>query len=167
MKEENEKELLKLKREFSLKYILTQKMLEVYLFFALFIMLCFASKRVVYSILAIIVFLLVVFGKIVIEKRRSNQTVMKFYEDRIQFKGRIFFVKVNERTLKYNEIKDITVTQGSSFLERRFQKKFGYGNIYVYPKKGNLLTNGMQIELVANINEKIEELKQIIGDKVG
>ena len=43
---------------------------------------------------------------------------------------------------------------------------FGYGNIYVYPKKGNLITNGMQIELVSDINQKVEEIKNIVGDKI-
>ena len=167
MKNENEKELLKLKMEFSPKYILTQKMLEIYVFFALFMLLCIASKRIVYLIFSIIIFIFIIFGKFVIEKRKSNQTIMKFYEDRVEFKGRIFFIKVKERILKYNEIKDITVTQGASFFERRFQKRFGYGNIYIYPKKGNLLTKGMQVELVSNINEKISEIKQIVGDKIG
>ena len=128
--------------------------------------LCVASKRIFYVIFTVIIFILIIFAKLVIEKRSSNQTVMKFYEDRVEFKGRIFFVKVKERILKYSEIKDITITQGSNFFEKRFQKIFGYGNIYIYPKKGNLLTNGMQIELVSNINEKVEQIKQIIGDKI-
>ena len=92
---------------------------------------------------------------------------MKFYEDRIEFKGRVFFVRVKNRVLKYEEIKDITVTQGATFFEKRFQKAFGYGNIYVYPKKGNIITNGMQIELIENINDRVEDIKNIAGDKIG
>ena len=166
MKKEKEKELLKLKREFSPKYILTAKLLEIYLFFTLFIVFCFLINRVLYSIFIIIILFIITFAKLVLEKRSSNQTVMKFYEDRIEFKGRIFFLKVNERVLKYSEIKDITFTQGSTFFEKRFQKLFDYGNIYVYPKKGNLITNGMQIELVSDINQKVEEIKNIVGDKI-
>lgn len=166
MKKEKEKELMKINREFSPKYILTQKMLEIYLFFALLILLCIASKRIAYLIISIIVLIIIVLGKLVFEKRKTNQTVMKFYDDRVEFKGRIFFVKAQNRVLKYSEIKDITVTQGATFFEKRFQKAFGYGNIYIYPKKGNLLTNGMQIELVADINKKIDEIKQIVGDKI-
>ena len=166
MKKEKEKELLKLKREFSPKYILTAKLLEIYLFFILFIVFCFLINRVLYSIFIIIILFIITFAKLVLEKRSSNQTVMKFYEDRIEFKGKIFFLKVNERVLKYSEIKDITFTQGSTFFEKRFQKVFGYGNIYVYPKKGNLITNGMQIELVSDINQKVEEIKNIVGDKI-
>ena len=166
MKKEKEKELLKLKREFSPKYILTAKLLEIYLFFILFIVFCFLINRVLYSIFIIIILFIITFAKLVLEKRSSNQTVMKFYEDRIEFKGKIFILKVNERVLKYSEIKDITFTQGSTFFEKRFQKVFGYGNIYVYPKKGNLITNGMQIELVSDINQKVEEIKNIVGDKI-
>ena len=50
---------------------------------------------------------------------------MKFYEDRIEYKGRMFLLKLEERTLKYDEIKDITFTQGATFFEKRFQKAFG------------------------------------------
>lgn len=166
MKKEKEKELLKLKREFSPKYILTAKLLEIYLFFTLFIVICFLINKVLYGIFIIIILGIIIFAKLVLEKRSSNQTVMKFYEDRIEFKGRVFFLKVNNRVLKYSEIKDITFTQGSTFFEKRFQKMFGYGNIYVYPKKGNLITNGMQIELVSDINQKVEEIKNIVGDKI-
>ncbi len=162
-----EKELLKIKREFAPKYILTEKLLEVYLFFVLFIVLCFSAKRFLYGIVAILILILVVFIKLVLEKRKANQTVMKFYEDRIEFKGKMFLFKTEERTLRYNEIKDITVTQGASFIEKRFQKAFGLGNLYVYPKNGTYITKGMQIELVANINEKVEQIKEIIGDKIG
>ena len=166
MKKEKEKELLKLNREFSPKYILTAKLLEIYLFFVLLIVFCFLAKRVLYGIFMIIILGIIIFAKLVLEKRNSNQTVMKFYEDRIEFKGKIFFVKVKERILKYDEIKDITFTQGSTFFEKRFQKMFGYGNIYVYPKRGNLITNGMQIDLVSDINQKVEEIKNIVGDKI-
>ena len=163
----NEKELLKIKREFSPKYILTQKMLEIYLFFALLIGLCIIAKKIVYVIFTVLILLFITFFKLVYEKRKTNQTVMKFYDDRIEFKGKIFFINAKNRVLKYNEIKDITVTQGANFFEKRFQKAFGYGNIYVYPKKGNLLTNGMQIELVSDIDKKVEEIKKIVGDKIG
>lgn len=167
MKNESKKELLKLKRVFSPKYILTEKLAEVYLFFALLIGLCFATKRIGYGILMTLVMVLIIFFKLVFEKRKSNQTYMKFYEDRVEFKGKMFLFKTEERTLKYEEIKDITFTQGATFFEKRFQKAFGYGNIYVYPKKGTYIANGMQIELVADIMNKLEQIKTIIGDKIG
>ena len=166
MNNENEKELLKLKRVFSPKYILTEKLAEVYLFFALLIAMCFTMGKIWYGIIMTVLLVLIIFFKLVFEKRKSNQTYMKFYEDRIVFKGKMFFLKVENRSLKYDEIKDITMTQGTTFFEKMFQKKFGYGNIYVYPKKGNIVTHGMQIELVENINEKVEEIKKIIGDKL-
>ena len=58
-------------------------------------------------------------------------------------------------------------TKGYTFLEKIFQKKFGYGNLYVYPKKGTIISNGMQIELIADIDKKVEEIKSIVGDKIG
>lgn len=167
MKKEKEKELLKLKRKYSPKYILTEKMLEVYLFFMVLIAFCFSNKKMIYGMIAIVIFAIIISLKLILEKRKSNHTFMKFYEDRIEFKGSMFFWKVEERTLKYSEIKDITFTQGATFFEKRFQKAFGYGNIYVYPKKGTYLSNGMQIELVENIQERVEEIRNIVGDKIG
>ena len=107
MKKEKEKELLKLKRIFSPKYILTQKLLEVYLFFILLIAICFSMGKVLYAVFTILIFIIIVFFKLVLEKRKSNETVMKFYEDRIEYKGRMFLLKLEERTLKYDEIKDM------------------------------------------------------------
>ena len=121
MKQENEKELLKLKRVFSIKYILTEKMAEMYLFFVLVISVCFVTKRILYAILMIFLLVFIIFFRLVFEKRKTNQTYMKFYEDRIEFKGRMFFFKTDERVLKYNEIRDITFTQGATFFEKRFQ----------------------------------------------
>ena len=148
MKKEKEKELLKLKRVFSPKYILTEKLMEVYLFFIFLIVLGIGARKVSYIVLSILLLIFIILFKLVFEKRKANQTTMKFYEDRIEFKGKMFLFKIEERSLRYDEIKDITCTQGATFLEKRFQKAFGYGNIYVYPKKGTYLTNGMQIELV-------------------
>ena len=135
-----DKELLKLKRIFAPKYILTEKLAEVYLFFALLIGICIAMKKIGYAILMIFIAIIIIFFKLVFEKRKANQTYMKFFEDRIEFKGKIFLYKTEKRTLKYDEIKDIIVTQGSNFFEKIFQKRLGYWNIYVYPKKGNLIT---------------------------
>lgn len=167
MNEENEKELLKLKRVFSPKYVLTEKLAEVYLFFVLIIGFCFASRRIWYGIVMILLLALIIFFKLVFEKRKANQTYMKFYQDRVEFKGKMFLFRIENRSLRYDEIKDITFTQGTTWFEKIFQKRFGYGNIYVYPKKGTYLTNGMQIELVENINEKVEELKNLVGDRIG
>ena len=140
MKNEDEKELLKIKRVFSPKYILTEKLAEVYLFFALLIGICIAMRRIGYAVFMVFVAVLIIFLKLVFEKRKSNQSYMKFYKDRVEFKGKVFLFKIEKRVLEYSEIKDITVTQGASLFEKMFQKKFGYGNLYVYPKKGNLIT---------------------------
>lgn len=166
MKKENEKELLKLKRVFSPKYILTEQLAEVYLFFIVLVGLCISMKKMLYVFFVILILILIIFLKLVFEKRKSNQTVMKFYEDRVEFKGKMFLFKIQERIIKYKDIKDITFTQGASFFEKRFQKAFGYGNIYIYPKNGIYIKNGMQIELVENINKKVEEIKNIVGDKI-
>lgn len=166
MKQENEKELLKLKRVFSPKYILIEKLAEIYIFFALVIALCFVSKKYVYGIIMILILIGIVFFKLVFEKRKSNQTYMKFFEDRVEYKGKMFLFKTENRVLKYEEIKDIAYTQGATFFEKRFQKAFGFGNIYVYPKKGTYLKHGMQIELVDDIFNKVDQIKNIVGDKL-
>ena len=91
MKKEKEKELLKLKREFSPKYILTAKLLEIYLFFTLFIVICFLINKVLYGIFIIIILGIIIFAKLVLEKRSSNQTVMKFMKIELNLKEESFF----------------------------------------------------------------------------
>jgi hypothetical protein len=159
------KELLRVKKKYSPKYILTAKLAEVYLIFLLFIAICFASKKIAYGFLGMIALILSVLGFLIISKKNAKSNYISFYDDKVVYKGKKLWWD-SERTLKYSEIKDITFTQGSSFFEKRIQKLMNLGNIYVYPKKGNIYTRGMQLEIVDKIDEVVEKIKTVAGDKI-
>lgn len=162
---ENEKELLKVKKKYSIKYVLLVKLIEVYIIFLLVIIISFYSGLVSIGILSIFVLLVIIIGTLILSKKSASKTYMSFYDDRIVYKRKFLFID-KERTLEYSEVKDIVYTQGTSWYTRIWQKIFKFGNIYVYPKKGNIITHGMALEVVENIDEVVENIKKIIGDKI-
>lgn len=162
---ENEKELLRLKKKYSIKYVLLVKLIEVYIIFLLVIIISFYSGLVSIGILSIFVLLAIIIGTLILSKKSASKTYMSFYDDRIVYKRKFLFID-KERTLEYSEVKDIVYTQGTSWYTRIWQKILKFGNIYVYPKKGNIITHGMALEVVENIDEVVENIKKIIGDKI-
>lgn len=46
------------------------------------------------------------------------------------------------------------------------RKDLDIGNVYVYPKKGNVYTKGAIIEVVENIEQVMADVKKTVGDKV-
>jgi len=103
---------------------------------------------------------------LIIGKKNAAQTHLSFYESKVVFKGIYFMFFKIDRVLAYEDIKDIVFTQGTNWLERVFQKAFNLGNIYIYPKKGNILTKGMQLEIVDNIDDVIKKIEEVVGDRI-
>jgi hypothetical protein len=163
--EQDTNELYRVKKKYSPKYILTRKMLDAYIIFFIIFLLGAMSGYARYAILAVIGLIIVMFTSLVIEKKNAKKTYMIFYDTKIVLKGKMYFMDV-ERTLAYSDIKDVVFTQGNGIIERFFQKIFKIGNIYVYPKKGNIISNGLQIEIVGNFDKVIEDVKNIVGEKL-
>ena len=160
-----EKELLRIKKKYSIKYVLIVKLIEVYIIFLLVILFSFFSNRIgigIFSIFLLVVFVIVY---LILSKKSASKTYMIFYDTKVVYK-RKFLSFEKERALEYSEIKDIVYTQGTSWYTRFWQKIFGFGNIYVYPKKGNIFTHGMSIDVIENIDKVVDELKNLIGDKI-
>lgn len=158
-------ELLRIKKKYSPKYILTAKMIEVYIFFILFILVSILSKNIGTAILFTIILLVVMFCVLVIGKKSASKTYLAFYDTKIVYKRKFLFID-SEKEIAYEDVKDIVFTQGTGWIQRGFQKAYGIGNIYVYPKKGNILLNGMQLEIVANIEQVMDDIKNVVGDKI-
>jgi uncharacterized membrane protein (DUF485 family) len=161
----DKKEILRIKQKYSPKYILTRKLFEVYIIFILLIFFCAYAKNILGAILCLALLIFIVIAVLAINKKNSKNTYMAFYETKIVFKGKIMLMNV-ERILSYDDVKDIVFTQGTGWFEKIFQKIFKLGNIYVYPKKGNIISNGMQLEIVENIENVIENVKNVVGDKL-
>ena len=158
-------ELLRVKKKYSPKYILTAKMLEIYLFFLIFIIVSSLSKNIGMAVLFVVGLLLIMFTALILGKKSASKTYIVFGDKKIVYKRKFLFINT-EREIAYEDVKDIVFTQGTSWIQRIFQKAFGLGNIYVYPKKGNILLNGIQLEVVADIDKVIEDIKMVVGDKI-
>jgi hypothetical protein len=163
--EQDTEEIYRVKRKYSPKYILTKQMLDAYIIFFIVFLLGTMSGYIRYAVIAVIGLIIVMFTALVIGKKNARKTYMAFYDTKIVFKGKMYFMNV-ERTLAYSDIKDVVFTQGNGIIERFFQKIFNIGNIYVYPKKGNIISNGLQIEIVSNFDKVIEDVKNIVGEKL-
>ena len=46
------------------------------------------------------------------------------------------------------------------------KKDLDIGNVYVYPKKGNIIMHGATLEVVENIEQVMADVKNVVGDKV-
>ena len=158
-------ELLRIKKKYSPKYILIVKMIDWYIVFGIIIVISFIGKNILTSIGFILILLFSMFASLVLGKLSAKKTYLSFYENKVVYKRKFLFININ-RELKYNEIKDIVFTQGTSWLSRTFERIFKFGNVYVYPKKGNIITNGMQLEVVENIEKVMLDIKTVVGDKI-
>lgn len=161
----NDKELLRIKKKYSIKYVLIVKLIEIYIIFFLVIFASFYSGLIAAGILSIFTLLVITVITLILSKKSALQTYLLFYEDRVVYKRKFLFLN-EEKVIKYSDIKDIVFTHGTNWYTRMWQKIFKYGDIYIYPKKGNILTHGIILEVVENINKVIEDIKMIVGDKI-
>ncbi len=160
-----ERELLRVKKKYSPKYILIVKMIDWYIIFGILIIFSFLVKNFLNMFIYILVLLIFMIVSLILGKKSAIKTYLSFYENKVIFKRKFLFINIT-RELKYDEIKDIVYTQGNSWFSRVFQKKFNFGNIYVYPKKGNILMHGMQIEFVSTLDKTVIDIKTVVGDKI-
>lgn len=163
--QEKKKELLKVRKKYSIKYVLTAKLTEVYIIFLLVIAIAFYSGSIGVGMFSIFILFVIVIAVLILSKKSASKTYLLFFEDRVVYKRKFLFIN-KERVLKYSEIRDIVFTQGLTWYSKIWHKLFKFGDIYVYPKKGNLITHGMSLEVVENIDKVIEDIKNVIGDKI-
>ena len=158
-------ELLRIKKKYSIKYVLTAKLFEVYIVFLLFIAGSVIISRPALIIGFVILLIFIILGTLILSKKSASQTYISFCEDKVIYKRKFLFIN-KEREMKYEDIADIGYNQGNNFITRWFQKLFHFGNIYIYPKKGNILLNGISLEVVENIEQTAEMIKEKVGDKI-
>lgn len=157
--------LLKINKKYSIKYVLTAKMFEIYLIFLVFIIACATYGTASMVIGAIVLLILVALLMLILSKKSASKTYIVFYEDKVVFK-RKFLLRDSTREMPYDNIKDIVFAYGTNWITRFFQKIFHLGNIYIYPKKGNILMNGISLEVVENIEKVIEDIRNNVGDRI-
>lgn len=163
--EKDKEELLRIRKKYSFKYALTANMFELYIFYIILILFSFYMNNIMYGIVFTVLILIVAIFILIWQKNSAKETYLSFYSTKVVYKRKFLFT-YKEKILEYDEIKDIVFVQGTNMITRIFQKAFHMGNIYIYPKKGNIFTNGMQLENVACIEKVIEDVKNIAGDKI-
>lgn len=156
IKEESttKKEVLTIKRKHLLKY----EFLRYFYLYIIFILAGAMTEKSSGMIVCLIILLLLVGFLLFWNKRISRATTCKFYSKKIDFKCN-FWIIDRHREILYKNLDSINKEQ--TFL----QKIFNLGNIYIYAKKGNLLTTGIEIKNVPNFKETYEKINQIIEDK--
>jgi len=145
------KVLLDLKRKYKIKYMLF-KTWEV--FFVLILAGIMTGKPL--GLMVCLLLLVVVECFLLIyEKRKSKATKCKFYKNKVEYSCNFGLTKV-ERKINYKDLD--TVSYNQTFV----QKLFNFGDVYIYAKKGNLLTTGIEVKNVSNLKENIEKINEII-----
>ena len=151
-KTKENKVLLDLKRKYKIKYMLF-KTWEV---FFILILAGIMTEKV--SSFVFCLFLLIVIECLILifEKRKAKATKCRFYKNKVEYSCDFGLNKV-ERKINYKDLD--TVQYNQSFI----QKLFNFGDIYIYAKKGNLLTTGIEVRNVANLKENFKKINEIIG----
>lgn len=132
--EQNKEELLKIKKKYSIKYVLIEQLAEVYIVFLLVIIFCAYSNQISGIVFSVFALIIIVLGALIFSKKSAAETYIIFYDDKIFYKRKFLFIN-KERTLKYDEVKSITFIQGTNWYQKIWQKIFKFGGIYIYPKK--------------------------------
>ena len=148
------KEVLTIKRKYSLKYELFR---NIYLY--VICILAGAMTEKASGMILSILFLILALGFILFwNKRISKATICKFYNTKVNFKCK-FGIIDTKREILYKNLESINKEQ--TF----WQKRFDLGDIYIYAKKGILYTTGIEIKNVPNFKETYEKVNELIVEK--
>lgn len=155
-KDVNEK--LVVKRKYKISYVLS-KYMEIIFILILSICGCITCKNYLAAVLCTVISVLVMVVILAINKIIAKNTKAVFYERKVIYTSKNFLYHT-EKTVKYSDIKDISVFQTHR------QKRKGFGDICVYAKSnipGVSFLNGFQIKDVGNVAEALQEISNILG----
>jgi len=146
--------LYKVNRKYLPKFQLTQNW-DVCLIFLLVILTLLGLGGVGQSLLALLIFILVIGIVLFWHKSIAKGTVYTFYENSIKYNLDFLFIH-REKIIKKSDVTEVKIYQ------TRRQKWFGLGDIRIYTK-GNFLMNGIDMRNIANVLEAFEKVKGILN----
>ena len=149
------KEVLKVKRKYLIKYEIL-RYIEIIIVFSLCLLGLLGSKSFLEFLGTALLFAVVMGFLLFWDKRVANGTTATFYEKKAVYEFK-FLLFNTTKVVKYKDIKDVAIYQ------TRRQKRLGMGDICIYP--GMTLINGFQIKDVENVNETLQQIKEVIGFK--
>lgn len=153
------KQRLVIKRKYSISYNLL-KYWWVFVIFILSSIISLNSGDLVYTV-GLIGSMLVLIGLFLfLDKRLAMGTKAIFYDKKVVYTFKFLFID-REKTVKYSDIKDVTI-----FKPSLLQSRYGYGDICIYAKgaiPGSSLLNGFQIKNVEDASEVLDEIVEIVA----
>lgn len=166
MKENNEKkELLKIRKKYSVKYVMLYNLLDFHII-SLVLIICFAFIGKFLSLfLYMLVYIAIVIVYLVICKKSASKTYITFYEDKLVY-VRKFLLTNKKEEMKYEDIKEIAFVYEPGFWAKFLQERTNMINMMVYPKKGNVVFNGITIDNVYPFDKIAADVKKLIGEKI-
>ncbi len=112
------------------------------------------SKILLTYLLMLAIYIIFVVLSTIYHKLKYNANVYKFYNDKIVYTNS--FINKQEKRVRYADIKEVNVEQ--TFLQRIFK----LGTIILRTNSGNILTNGIFIYGVKNIDEQYKKMEEIM-----
>lgn len=150
----SKKEILTIKRKHSLKF----ELLKYSYLYLIFILAGIMTEKASGMIICLILLLITIGFLLFWNKRISRATICKFYAKKINFKCK-FWIIDKEREISYRNLDSINKEQ------TLLQRIFDFGDLYIYAKKGNLLTTGIEVKNVPNFKETYEKIDELIVEK--
>lgn len=153
-------ERLVVKRKYKISYTFF-KYLEVIFIFLLATLGCIACGNIAEAIWCVLLFILVMFLLLAINKQLAKNTKVTFYNKKVTYTSKNILFHA-DKTVKYSDLTDIT------FFQNWRQKRMGFGDICVYAKgsvPGATLLNGFQIKDVENIEAVMQEIQKTLEIK--
>lgn len=152
----NKEKVFTIKRKYSIKY----EVFKCWPVYFIFLLGGAATGKTSSMVICLILMLVILGFDLFWYKRVSKVTYCKFYSKKIEFKNNLGLVN-KEKKMTYKNVD--CVRKDQTWLQRFF----GYGDVLIYPKTKNVLTNniltqGIQVKNVANVNEIIEKINEII-----
>lgn len=161
-KEKNE--ILKVKKKYSVKYVLLYNLIEFHLVAIILLIALIASSRILTAIICLMLYFAILVLSMFLFKKSAATTHITFYDDKIVYVRKFLFINKHEE-MKYDEIKEISFMNEPGMYARFWQKRTNMGNMTIYPKKGFIL-NGISINNIYPFDKIIEEVKNKIGEKI-
>lgn len=157
LKKDIEEKLI-VKRRYKISYVLL-KYFELIFILTLATLGCIVSGSIVSAILCAIIAVIVMLIILALNKMIARNTKVILYTKKATYTSKNIFFSTN-KTVKYSDLKDITVFQTYR------QKRAGFGDICFYAKgsiPGATLLNGFQIKDVENVNSVMQQILEVIG----
>lgn len=158
-------EILRVKKKYNFKHIMLCNLMELHIIF-IFLILCFILTKQLLTVVAVVVlYIAILFIALVLYKKSAINTYVSFQEDKVVYRRKFLFINKREE-MRYNEIKEITFQYETGAYFRFWQKRNNLGNMTIYPKKGNVLIHGIEINNIAPFDKIMIDVKNNIGDKI-